>query len=251
MATLASGESIETFIADAEAATTEDMHTELNQLSNDIDELERIKTEVAEAIGAHHTELKRMDGNSRAAEAQAEVEHLLAVIRGDVDQYVRLRLAAAVLKRSIERFRESSQGPVVDRAGEMFADMTLGAFSGLRADYDDKGKAALVGVRASNGQSVGVDGMSDGTCDQVYLALRLALLESYLSGHEPIPFIVDDILIQFDDDRAVASLKALSELSKKTQVVFFTHHEHLVELARKHVDANVQITHRLKAQTGH
>ena len=70
--------------------------------------------------------------------------------------------------------------------------------------------------------------MSDGTCDQLYLALRLALLESYLSDHEPIPFIVDDILIQFDDDRAVASLKALAELSKNTQVIFFTHHEHLV-----------------------
>jgi uncharacterized protein YhaN len=125
--------------------------------------------------------------------------------------------------------------------------MTLGAFSGLRADFDDKGKAALVGVRASSGQSVSVDGMSDGTCDQLYLALRLALLESYLSEHEPIPFIVDDILIQFDDERAVASLNALAKLSKKTQVIFFTHHEHLVELAREHVDANVQCAHRLNS----
>jgi uncharacterized protein YhaN len=246
---LASGEPIEAFIKDAEEASPEEMQTELQQLVNDIHELDRIKTEIAEAIGGHQTELKRMDGNGRAAEAQAHVEHLLAVIRNDADQYIRLRLAATVLKRSIERFRENSQGPVVDRAGAIFADMTLGAFSGLRADYDEKGKAALVGVRASTGQSVSVDGMSDGTCDQLYLALRLALLESALSDHEPIPFIVDDILIQFDDDRAVASLKSLAKLSKKTQVIFFTHHEHLVELARKHVDANVQFTHRLNSST--
>ena len=191
-----------------------------------------------------------MDGNGRAAEAHAQVEHLLAVIRSDADQYVRLRLATIVLTRSIERFRENSQGPVVERAGEIFAAMTLGAFSGLRADFDDKGKAALVGVRASSGQSVSVDCMSDGTCDQLYLALRLALLESYLSDHEPIPFIVDAILIQFDDDRAVASLKALAELSKTTQVIFFTYHEHLVDLALKHVDANVQCTHWLNPQSG-
>jgi len=239
------GESLDGFINDAEAVPLNEMQAEAFQLANDIEELERVKNSVAEAIGGHQTELKRMDGNGRAAESQAEVEHLLAVVRGDVDQYVRLRLAATVLRRSIERFRQNSQGPVIDRAGAIFTTLTLGAFSGLRADYDEKGKAALVGVRASNGQSVGVEGMSDGTCDQLYLALRLALLESFIRDHDPIPFIVDDILIQFDDDRATASLKALAELSQKTQVIFFTHHEHLVELARRHVDADVQFTHRL------
>lgn len=250
MVALASGEAVDAFMKDADAASLEDMQAELQKLANEIQELDRVKTEIAQAIGGHQTELKRMDGNGRAAEAQAQVEHLLAVIRSDADQYVRLRLAATVLKRSIERFRENSQGPVVERAGEIFAEMTLGAFSGLRADFDDKGKAALVGVRATSGQSVGVNAMSDGTCDQLYLALRLALLEAYLSEHEPIPFIVDDILIQFDDERAVASLKALAELSKKTQVVFFTHHEHLVELARKHVAANVQCAHLLNSSIG-
>ena len=225
------------------------MQTELQHLIDSILELERVRTEIAEAIGGHQTDLKRMDGNGRAAEAQALVEHLLVVVRNDVDQYIRLRLASTVLKRSIERFRENSQGPVVDRAGAIFANITLGAFSGLRADYDDKGKVSLVGVRESSGQSVTVEGMSDGTCDQLYLALRVALLEAYLTDHEPIPFIVDDILIQFDDERAIASLKALAELSKKTQVIFFTHHEHLVQLARKHVDTNVQYTHRLDSQS--
>jgi hypothetical protein len=46
-----------------------------------------------------------------------------------------------------------------------------------------------------------------------------------------VPVIVDDLLVQFDDDRAVATLEVLSELSAKTQVLFFTHHKHLVELA--------------------
>jgi uncharacterized protein YhaN len=80
---------------------------------------------------------------------------------------------------------------------------------------------------------VGVEGMSDGTRDQLYLALRLATLEQYLANHEPLPFIVDDILIQFDDQRAEAALQVLAELSAKTQVLFFTHHWRLVELAKK------------------
>ena len=49
--------------------------------------------------------------------------------------------------------------------------------------------------------------MSDGTADQLYLALRLASLETYLDDHEPIPLVVDDILVNFDDARALAALR--------------------------------------------
>jgi uncharacterized protein YhaN len=62
--------------------------------------------------------------------------------------------------------------------------------------------------------------------------LRLASLERYLAHNEPMPFIVDDILIQFDDQRAKAALRVLAELSRQTQVIFFTHHWRLAELAQ-------------------
>jgi len=75
--------------------------------------------------------------------------------------------------------------------------------------------------------------MSDGTLDQLYLSLRLATLEKYLETKEPMPFIVDDILIRFDDDRARATLEVLADLSKKTQVLFFTHHARLAEMAKE------------------
>lgn len=74
--------------------------------------------------------------------------------------------------------------------------------------------------------------MSDGTRDQLFLALRRASLERFLDASEPLPFIVDDILFQFDDHRAEATLRVLAQLSAKTQVIFFTHHRRLVEIAQ-------------------
>jgi uncharacterized protein YhaN len=68
--------------------------------------------------------------------------------------------------------------------------------------------------------------MSTGTADQLYLALRIAAIENYLDHAEPMPFIADDLFINFDDKRAAASFQVLGELAKKTQVLFFTHHEH-------------------------
>ena len=57
--------------------------------------------------------------------------------------------------------------------------------------------------------------------------------------------MVDDILIKFDDDRSAAALKALAGLSERTQVIFFTHHEHLVQLAEQNLDDDVLFTHQL------
>ena len=58
-----------------------------------------------------------------------------------------------------------------------------------------------------------------------------------------MPFIVDDILIRFDDERAAATLKVIAELSRKTQVLFFTHHARLVELAKSVKTVPVSIYH--------
>ena len=48
-----------------------------------------------------------------------------------------------------------------------------------------------------------------------------------------MPLILDDLLITFDNDRTKAILPQLADLSKRTQVFLFTHHEHLVDLCRE------------------
>ena len=223
---LAVGAPVEAFIAEATAVDPDQLRPMIEQLEEELGQLEHEKSELLVAIGSERAELKRMDGSGEAARANEQAQVLKAQIRADADRYVRLRLASAVLRSAIEQFRAESQGPVLRRASELFAELTLGSFQGLRADYDGRGDAVMVGVRADGRSTVGVAGMSDGTCDQLYLALRLASLEHHLDHNNPIPFVVDDILIKFDDDRSVAALKALAQLSERTQVIFFTHHEH-------------------------
>jgi uncharacterized protein YhaN len=185
-----------------------------------------------------------MDPSAAAAEAAEEAQNLLAEIQPNVEQYVRLRLASAVLRDGIDRYRKKNEGPVLARASELFRRLTLGSFEGLRTDFDQRGEQVLLGVRRG-GETVSPGGMSDGACDQLYLALRLASLETWLERNEPLPFIVDDILVSFDNDRAAATLEVLAELSRRTQVIFFTHHEHLVELARQRVPEGALLVHGL------
>ena len=87
--------------------------------------------------------------------------------------------------------------------------------------------------------------MSDGTRDQLYLSLRLATLEWRMETSEPLPFIVDDILINFDDDRSRATLKTLARFSRKNQVILFTHHRQLVDDAKRVGETEEVMVHTL------
>ena len=121
-------------------------------------------------------------------------------------------------------------------AGALFASLSCGSFSTISSEIADD-EPRLVGVRP-DGASVHVGGMSSGTRDQLYLALRFATLERYLTSSEPMPFVVDDILINFDDRRALATLEVLAEFSAKTQVLLFTHHTRIRDMAAELASPN-------------
>jgi uncharacterized protein YhaN len=240
------GATVEALIAEAELVEADSIAPELERLAEEIEAIETERSELDQTIGTEKAELKRMDGSAVAAGHAEEAERLLARLESDVEQYARIKIATVILTRTIEQYREKHQGPLIKRASDLFSQMTLGSFEGIRAEYDEKGNPVLVGIRPGSGEQVTVAGMSDGTADQLYLALRLASLEQFLEKNEPLPFVVDDILLRFDDDRAVGTLKVLSDLSEKTQVIFFTHHDHLVRLAENSIQKNKLLKHTIK-----
>jgi len=119
---------------------------------------------------------------------------------------------------------------MLERASEVFCGLTQGGFNKLVVDYESE-PLKLSGQRA-HGELVDIEGMSEGTRDQLYLALRLAALELHLAQTVPLPFIADDLFINYDDGHARAGLEALGKLAEVTQVIFLTHHEHLVAVAQ-------------------
>jgi uncharacterized protein YhaN len=176
--------------------------------------------------------LKTMSNEGAAGAIAEEGQQLLAEIRAHAERYVRVKLAARLLRDEIERFRRQHSDPILRQTSHYFAALTRGAFSAVETDFDDTDQPVLIG-RRSGGERLRVEAMSTGTRDQLYLALRLANLEQYLHANEPLPFIVDDILIQFDDERALATLATLADFSAKTQVILFTHHGRDLEQARQ------------------
>ena len=200
-------------------------------ISEELEKVNQQISDLSERIGIERTELSRMDGRSEAARMAEEAEGKLAEVRRLAERYARLRISAKVLEDEIEHYREENQDPVLKLAAGYFSELTLGSFEGLRTDIDDRGEQVIVGLR-NGGDRVAVAGMSSGTRDQLFLALRLASLEHRLEKNEAVPFIVDDILVNFDEARAQATLKALAGLARKNQIILFTHHWEIAESAK-------------------
>ena len=66
--------------------------------------------------------------------------------------------------------------------------------------------------------------LSQGTADQLYLAVRLAVCQLVLPGEDPCPLVLDDALADFDDGRCALALDLLAELGKERQILLFTCH---------------------------
>ncbi len=230
---LSAGLSIEEFSTEVEGLDPDLIEPLLGQAGERIAQLKEGKSELDQTIGSERTALGLWDGRGDAAELAQRIQARLADLENKARHYSRLKIAHVLLLRAKERHREKSQGPVLKRTSELFSALTLGAFESIRAG-DDEGKNVIVGLRPG-GQIVPVRAMSEGTADQLYLALRLASFEHYIASHEPLPLVLDDILVQFDNDRSRAALRVLAEVSGKAQIIMFSHHAHLVELARAEI----------------
>ncbi len=226
------GMSIEELIEETKGIDADSLPGTISEIDRQLDKLEAARSDLDQRLGGMRANLAQMDGSAKAADAAEQSQQVLASLREKVERYVHLRMCSMILTREIERYRSENQGPLIKRASQLFSALTLNSFAGLTTDFNDKDEPIIVGVRPA-GEKIGVSGMSDGTRDQLYLSLRVASLEKYVDANEPMPFIVDDILIRFDDERAMAALKILADLSQKTQVLFLTHHARLVELAQK------------------
>lgn len=237
--TAGDGFSMEHLQEEAGAIELAALLTELDQLKAKDEELVESLSSIASQLVEARSKLAAVAGTADAAKAEAQRQEALARMTDTVERYLKVYTGARLLKWSIERYREVKQGPMLLSASKIFSDLTLGSFERLSVDFDNE-PAKLVGRRAG-GELVEIAGMSEGTRDQLYFALRLAALELHLSQAHALPFIADDLFINYDDERSTAGLRALSELSRRTQVLFLTHHKHLLPVIQEVFGAAVNV----------
>ena len=90
--------------------------------------------------------------------------------------------------------------------------------------------------------------MSSGTREQLFLSLRIAAIERFVTGSGPAPVLFDDAFLESDDERSEKIFQSLSELAKVTQVIVFTHRSQQATLGERVLGSELAVS-KLDAAT--
>lgn len=175
-------------------------------------------------------DLEAMDGSDAAAVEAARAQLELSRAVEAAERYSRVVLARFLADEAIRRYGEAHQDPLLQRASRNLELLTEGRCREVGVDDDSKRGPRLSAVYSSGEERL-VPELSDGTRDQLYFALRLAAIEESFARNGPMPVVLDDVLVNFDDARARAALRCLAALAATSQVLLFTHHRHVLSLA--------------------
>jgi uncharacterized protein YhaN len=179
-------------------------------------------------------------GATAAVDARADYEAAIAEFSRRLEEQLVLSLAGSMLGDALRAVEEQAGGSSLARVSEAFAAVTDGAYHLESRDGAD-GEELHAVERAHPQELKSLDDLSEGTRDQLYLALRMVALRDHCTSATALPFIADDILQTFDDARAAATLRAFGELSQDLQVIVLTHHAHLGRMAAELGDGQVHL----------
>ena len=192
-------------------------------------------------LSALRSSLDRIAGRLHATgdplALQAAAERLTDEIALLEREYAAIELAMSTLAQANGQLQGRFSPALGQRAAEIFARLTHGAYGGVILD-----KALRVSAEpALSGVPRDVGYLSAGAADQLYLAVRLAVCDLVLPPENAVPIVLDDALSSFDDQRCAAALDYLRKEAEKRQILLFTCHSR--EAAYFQDDPAVSIRH--------
>ena len=194
-----------------------------------------VLTQAANAAFADVAEAKRRIAAVGGDDAVARLDEARQTILLDIAElaqtHLRRRLGLMAMDVALKRWRETHRGAMMARASEAFALITRGEYAGF-STQTEKDRETLVALPRAGGSLMAAD-LSKGTRMQLYLALRIAGYDVLAAHRTPVPFVADDILETFDDDRSAETFTLLGQMAGRGQVIYLTHHAHLCQIAQR------------------
>ena len=200
-------------------------------LREKLEDLRKKSDELAAQSGRLENEIAMLENEEEAEMLLGEKEELLTRLNLGVKEWLTLKLATGLLDKTLRIYESEKQPKTLERGSHIFEEITGHAYRKILLPLDSE----RVKVERMDGTRVEEDHLSRGTLEQVYLSLRLAHLEVYRRGDSAIPLMMDDVLVNFDIERARRTANILARFSAESeiQVLFFTCHPHVAALFPK------------------
>ena len=194
-----------------------------NRISSLEDNLNKKETEIREhtiKMGAINNELKRMEGTADLSRTLTELETQKLKLRGIYKEWISGKLALKILAEVKAGYEKKQQPIVIKNSSTYFSAITGQRYSRIHVSLDRK----EVKVFDKREQIKTIDQLSRGTREQLLLSLRLGFIKAYEEYAAPLPVILDEVLVNFDQQRAKKTAEILHEFGNGRQILFITCH---------------------------
>ena len=215
------------FQKELEESAPEELASEIEELRDKQKELESELAEHREERGKIMERIDQLERRRESSDLRLKFNLMRERLRERTEQWAIYTMAAAVMRRAVEKYEKERQPDVIREARSFFSRITLGCYDNFFAPL---GEDRIYVESSRDGSRKDIGELSRGTSEQLYFALRFGFIKEFGKRSASLPVIFDDVLVNFDPERASAACGAIEELSKTNQVIYFTCHPETLEL---------------------
>ncbi len=213
-------EDLELFDAEQNSECIELLKLEQEDLQQDLQS-------AYEKLGSLKREIELLESDRRSREIQRELARTDQDIQAAGTQWLGLQRAKLAVERLRQDVERNQQPVTLADASRYMERITCGKYRNI---WTPLGKRSLR-VDDERGHSLSVESLSSGTREQLFLSIRMALIHDYARNGVALPMVLDDVLVNFDEQRSEAAVDSLLEFAQQGhQVLMFTCHRHLAQL---------------------
>jgi uncharacterized protein YhaN len=220
----------EPFCDELACADADRLEADRRRADETLTEAEAALEEAVRSVALAKNKLDQLGTAGEANQAALQLESLRAELRAAVDRWAPLALGQTLMNEAITRFERAHQPTLLRDVEDLFRRMTADRYVAIHRKLDEQG--TLV-VAQRDGQRKEPSQLSRGTREQLYLAMRLAYILHYCRENEPLPVVMDDVLVNFDDQRAESTLQLLVDVAQTVQIIFLTCHDDTAQRVRR------------------
>ncbi|MEC7407521.1 MAG: AAA family ATPase [Planctomycetota bacterium] len=210
-----------------DGASLQDLESSWDSLTTTISEHDQRISELQIHQGEMTQEKKHLAGDDRLATARFELACVQRKLESKIQRWQILAMTGHLLEDVCSTVEKDRQPETLREASDYLTQLTNGKYQRI---WTSLGQNQLH-VDDSEGEAITLDRLSRGTREAVFVALRLSLSAVYARRGMILPMILDDVLVNFDRDRARFAAKTLLQFARQGhQVMMFTCHQHVVDI---------------------
>ena len=224
------GEKLVDFREKLENSSPEELETMRKEAGKNCLEIENRSKEITQKYGSLIQERKALESEDRLGQLRLEEKFCQNAISDAVRRWCVLKLSLQLFRKTRRRYEKERQPEVLRNSNEFLRMLTGGNYHRIAPSEKETDSLMVIDNAESKKE---VELLSRGTREQLYLALRFGLIKEFSQHQDPLPVIMDDVIVNFDPTRARAAAEAMMSLAQTNQILFFVCHPEICDIVRE------------------